>query len=42
VPEALRRLKRAGFGVFLISNQSGIGRAVITEQQIAETRLSTN
>jgi D-glycero-D-manno-heptose 1,7-bisphosphate phosphatase len=33
VPEALRRLKRAGFGIFLITNQSGIGRGLLTEQQ---------
>ncbi len=33
VPEALRRLKEAGFGVFIITNQSGIGRGLITEVQ---------
>ena len=33
VPEALRRLKEAGFGVFIITNQSGIGRGLITEAQ---------
>src|SRR5450432_93819 len=33
VPGALRRLKEAGFGVFIITNQSGIGRGLITEAQ---------
>ena len=33
VPEALRSLKEAGFGVFIITNQSGIGRGLITEAQ---------
>jgi D-glycero-D-manno-heptose 1,7-bisphosphate phosphatase len=33
VPEALHRLKEAGFGIFLITNQSGIGRGLLTEQQ---------
>jgi D-glycero-D-manno-heptose 1,7-bisphosphate phosphatase len=33
VPEALRKLKRAGFHTFIITNQSGIGRGLITEAQ---------
>jgi D-glycero-D-manno-heptose 1,7-bisphosphate phosphatase len=33
VPEALRRLRQAGFGIFIITNQSGIGRGLISEAQ---------
>ncbi len=33
IPEALGRLKRAGFGIFLITNQSGIGRGMFSEAQ---------
>jgi D-glycero-D-manno-heptose 1,7-bisphosphate phosphatase len=33
VPDALRCLKAAGFAVVVITNQSGIGRGLITEAQ---------
>ena len=33
VPQALRKLKEAGFRTFIITNQSGIGRGLITEAQ---------
>ncbi len=33
VPEALRKLKEAGFRTLIVSNQSGIGRGLITEEQ---------
>jgi D-glycero-D-manno-heptose 1,7-bisphosphate phosphatase len=33
VPDALRKLKEAGFRTFVVTNQSGIGRGLITESQ---------
>jgi D-glycero-D-manno-heptose 1,7-bisphosphate phosphatase len=33
VREALRRLRQGGWGVFIITNQSGIGRGLITDEQ---------
>lgn len=33
VPEALRRLRRAGFRLVVVSNQSAVGRGVITSEQ---------
>jgi D-glycero-D-manno-heptose 1,7-bisphosphate phosphatase len=33
VPEALRDLKRSGFRLFIVTNQSGIARGIITEAQ---------
>jgi len=33
VPEALLRLQEAGFGIFIVTNQSGIGRGLLTEAQ---------
>jgi D-glycero-D-manno-heptose 1,7-bisphosphate phosphatase len=33
VPDALRKLKEAGFRTFVVTNQSGIGRGLISEAQ---------
>ena len=33
VPEALRKLKTAGFKTFIVTNQSGIGRGLFSEAQ---------
>jgi D-glycero-D-manno-heptose 1,7-bisphosphate phosphatase len=33
VPAGLRKLKQAGFRTFIVTNQSGIGRGLITEAQ---------
>lgn len=34
-PEALRRLRQAGFQLIMVSNQSGVGRGYITKEQVA-------
>ncbi|MFA5975868.1 MAG: HAD family hydrolase [Elusimicrobiota bacterium] len=34
VPESLRRLKQAGYKVVVLSNQSGVGRGIITLQEM--------
>ena len=33
VPEALRKIKEAGWRTFIVTNQSGIGRGLMTETQ---------
>jgi D,D-heptose 1,7-bisphosphate phosphatase len=42
VPEALKRLRRAGFALVLVTNQSAIGRGMLTETQLHQihTELS--
>ena len=39
VPEALRKLKEAGFRAFIVTNQSGIARGLITEAQYHAVQL---
>jgi D-glycero-D-manno-heptose 1,7-bisphosphate phosphatase len=34
VPESLRRLQDAGFLLFVVSNQSGVGRGLISKEQV--------
>lgn len=38
VPEALRKLKAAGFHTFIVTNQSGIGRGLFREEQYHATQ----
>jgi D-glycero-D-manno-heptose 1,7-bisphosphate phosphatase len=40
VKEALARLKRAGFKIIIVTNQSGIGRGLITEQQYQQVHAT--
>jgi len=35
VAESLRRLEKAGFLLFVVSNQSGVGRGLISKEQVA-------
>jgi D-glycero-D-manno-heptose 1,7-bisphosphate phosphatase len=41
VPEALRRVRDAGFAVIIITNQSGIGRQIFTEEQYSLVHAET-
>jgi D,D-heptose 1,7-bisphosphate phosphatase len=40
--DALQRLKRGGFKVFVVTNQSGIGRGYFTEQQYRAVEAEVN
>ena len=42
VPDALRRLKKAGFKLFVITNQSGISRGYFTEEQYRAVESELN
>lgn len=42
VSDALRRLKQAGYKLFVITNQSGIGRGYFTEQQYRAVESELN
>ena len=42
VIEALRKLKKAGFKLFVITNQSGIGRGYITEKEYQAVESELN
>src|ERR1017187_6691872 len=40
--EALKRLRRAGFAVVLVTNQSGIGRGMLTEDRLDQIHTELN
>ena len=40
--EALRRLRRAGFARVLVTNQSAIGRGMLTEERLDEIHTEMN
>ena len=42
VIDALRKLKKAGFKLFVITNQSGIGRGYFTEQEYRAVESELN
>jgi D,D-heptose 1,7-bisphosphate phosphatase len=41
-PEALKRLRRAGFALVLVTNQSAIGRGMLTEDRLEEIHTELN